>query len=55
MKIRKPDDEKFFKDIVLNDILEEISNEDGVTPNDTSKALKRAPLKRDTLVKKHYS
>lgn len=46
MKIRKPDDEKFFKDIVLNDILEEISNEDGVTPNDTSKALKKSSPKK---------
>ena len=27
MKIQKPEDEKYFKDIVLNDILEEISNE----------------------------
>ena len=29
MKIKKPEDEKYFKDVVLNDILEEISNETG--------------------------
>ena len=28
MKIQKPEDEKYFKDIVLNNILEEISQED---------------------------
>ena len=33
MKIRKPDDEKYFKDIVLNDILGEISNENQDVPN----------------------
>ena len=33
MKIRKPDDEKFFKDIVLNDILGEISNENEERPD----------------------
>jgi len=29
VKIKKPEDEKYFKDIVLNDILEEISTETG--------------------------
>lgn len=29
MKIKKPEDEKYFKDIVLKDILNEISNETG--------------------------
>ena len=35
MKIRKPDDEKYFKDIVLNDILGEISNENEKTPDNS--------------------
>jgi len=30
VKIKKPEDEKYFKDIVLRDILEEISNEEGI-------------------------
>lgn len=29
MKIKKPEDEKYFKDIVLNEILDEISSETG--------------------------
>jgi len=32
MKIRKPEDEKYFKDIVLNNILDEISHEQGLSP-----------------------
>ena len=46
MKIKKPEDEKYFKDIVLNDILEEISNETG--------APKPAELKKKTTHKKKY-
>lgn len=38
MKIRKPEDEKYFKDIVLNNILDEISSETGAP---TSKETKR--------------
>lgn len=41
MKIRKPDDEKFFKDIVLNDILVEISNENGDLPENASPAINK--------------
>ena len=49
MKIRKPDDEKFFKDIVLNDILGEISSETKDTSNHTYK-------QKNTLsVKKNFS
>ena len=32
MKIRKPEDEKYFKDIVLNNILDEISHEQRLSP-----------------------
>ena len=46
MKIRKPDDEKFFKDIVLKDILEEISNEDGKTLKNEPQPLKKKPHKK---------
>jgi len=46
VKIRKPDDEKFFKDVVLNDILDEISNEDGVASNN-----KPHPRKKNTFGK----
>ena len=46
MKIKKPEDEKYFKDIVLNDILEEISNETG--------APKPAELKKKTTQKKKF-
>ncbi len=46
MKIKKPEDEKYFKDIVLNDILEEISNETG--------APKPAELKKKTASKKKF-
>ena len=41
MKIRKPEDEKFFKDVVLKDILEEISNEDEIRETNTVKLKKR--------------
>ena len=41
MKIKKPEDEKYFKDIVLNDILEEISNEGEGTVNPTVQIKKR--------------
>ena len=37
MKIKKPEDEKYFKDIVHKDILEEISNEDEVQVENTAK------------------
>jgi len=49
VKIRKPDDEKFFKDIVLNDILREISNETKETPNHTYRQ------KNTSSVKKKFS
>lgn len=52
MKIRKPDDEKFFKDIVLKDILEEISNEDGKTLKNEPQPLKKSLPKRNVLAKK---
>ena len=41
MKKRKPEDERFFKDIVLNNILEEISNEHGKTLQRTSSKPKK--------------
>ena len=48
MKPTKPEDEKFFKDIVLNSILEEISNEQGKTlkgvPQKPTKRIKIRPL-----------
>jgi len=46
VKIRKPDDEKYFKDIVLNDILEEISNEDNIQIGTTTQKEKREPSKK---------
>jgi hypothetical protein len=48
VKLKKPEDEKYFKDIVLNDILEEISNEVGVS------TLKHTQVKRNfpTRIKK---
>ena len=49
MKIRKPDDEKFFKDIVLNDILDEISNENQDVSENTP------PLRRKKHSKKNLS
>ncbi len=30
MKLKKPEDEKYFKDVVLNSILQEISQEQGI-------------------------
>jgi len=41
LKIRKPNDEKFFKDIVLNDILDEISSETGVSSRNSRKPKKK--------------
>ena len=41
MKIKKPEDEKYFKDVVLKDILEEISNEDEIQVENTAKPKKR--------------
>jgi len=41
VKIKKPEDEKYFKDIVLKDILEEISNEDQVQIESNAKLHKR--------------
>jgi len=49
VKIRKPDDEKFFKDVVLNDILDEISNEDGATPSDTPRPQKKKTFGKTIL------
>ena len=52
MKIRKPDDEKFFKDIVLKDILDEISNEDGTTLKNKPQSLKKKAPKKKRSAKK---
>ena len=46
MKIKKPEDEKYFKDIVLNDILEEISSETGAQISTTSQRKKRDSSKK---------
>ena len=43
MKIKKPEDEKYFKDIVLKDILDEISDETGAPK--VSESTKRKPRK----------
>lgn len=45
MKKREPEEERFFKDIVLNHILEEIANENGRT-------LQRASAKPEKRIKK---
>lgn len=44
MKIRKPNDEKYFKDIVLNDILVEISNENVQDKKTTITSKKNKPF-----------
>ena len=49
MKIRKPEDERFFKDIVLNDILEEISSENGTILKSTHQ-----PKKQKSSIKKIF-
>jgi len=46
LKIKKPEDEKYFKDIVLNDILEEIANEDDTQISTTSQRKKRDSSKK---------
>ncbi|SFV66376.1 hypothetical protein MNB_SV-3-661 [hydrothermal vent metagenome] len=45
MKIKKPEDEKYFKDVVLNNILEEISTETGV-PKPTQLKQKKSHKKK---------
>ncbi len=54
MKIRKPDDEKFFKDIVLNDILDEISNEDKDVVDDAPQPRKKKHSKKNLSGKKIF-
>ena len=54
MKIRKPDDEKYFKDIVLNDILGEISNENEDAPN-AHQSKNRPSTKNKFSVKKIFT
>lgn len=49
MKIRKPEDEKYFKDIVLKDILNEISEETGAPK--VSGSIKRKPHKSKVFSK----
>ena len=51
MKIRKPEDEKFFKDVVLNDILEEISNEDEIKTDSIARIKKRKTSQKTFSVK----
>jgi len=46
VKIQKPEDEKYFKDIVLNDILEEISNEHKNTSEHIPILKKESPKKK---------
>ena len=46
MKIKKPEDEKYFKDVVLKDILTEISHETGTKINHNSSAKKRKKTKQ---------
>ena len=53
MKIRKPEDEKYFKDIVLNNILDEISNETGAPK--VSESTKREPRKSKLFSKALFS
>ena len=54
MKIRKPDDEKYFKDIVLNDILGEISNENDDVPN-THQSKNRPSSKKKSSAKQLFN
>ncbi len=51
MKIRKPDDEKFFKDIILNDILEEISNENKDISH--TRSIKKRPSSKNIFSSKN--
>jgi len=51
VKLKKPEDEKYFKDIVLNDILEEISNEVGEPVPQHSHVKKKS----STIIKKILS
>jgi cytoskeletal protein RodZ len=51
VKIKKPEDEKYFKDVVLNDILEEISNEDEITVENTAKRKKKKNTHKKRSVK----
>jgi len=51
VKIRKPEDEKFFKDVVLKDILEEISNEDEIKTDSTARIKKRKSSQKTFSVK----
>jgi len=46
VKIKKPEDEKYFKDVVLKDILTEISHETGAKINHNSSAKKRKKTKQ---------
>jgi len=48
VKIKKPEDEKYFKDIVLKDILEEISNEGEGTADNTVHKKKASRKKLST-------
>ena len=52
MKIKKPEDEKYFKDIVLNDILEEISNEVGEGIDNSPQVKKRKTSQKKPSTKK---
>jgi len=51
VKIRKPEDEKYFKDIVLNDILEEISSEDEIKTDNTARIKKSKSSQKKFSVK----
>jgi len=55
VKIQKPEDEKYFKDIVLNDILEEISNETKVTSEYIPMSKNNASTKKFFSAKKILS
>lgn len=55
MKIRKPDDEKYFKDIVLNDILGEISNENGEIPDNNYQQKNTSSVKKKFSAKKLFN
>ena len=51
MKIKKPEDEKYFKDIVLKDILDEISNEDEIKVSKTVKRKKKKDSRKKLSAK----
>ena len=55
MKIRKPDDEKYFKDIVLNDILREISNETEEKSNHIYKQKNTSSIKKKFSAKQLFN